>query len=172
MSLLRNARTAALIASVAAGLALAAPVALAQGRGLRIGDIAPTALVETLDGERADLAQFVGRKPVLIEFWATWCPLCRELEPTMKALNAKYSDRMAFVHIVVPQNQTPQRAKEYIARRELPGQFFFDRDGSAYKAFAAYHTSYIVVLDKAGRVVHSEDGAKQDLEAAIRKALE
>ena len=155
-----------------AALALAAPsVVGAQAKGLRVGDSAPTAIVQTLDGQSADLGSVIGKRPVFIEFWATWCPLCRQLEPTIKELHAKYGDRLEFVRIVVPQNQTAVRALEYVAKNGLPGTFYFDADGTAYKAFAAYHTSYIVVLDRMGKVVHSEDGATQDLEAAIRRAI-
>jgi thiol-disulfide isomerase/thioredoxin len=143
----------------------------AQSRGLRVGDTAPTAIVQTLDGEPFDLAQVVGKAPALIEFWATWCPLCKELEPTIAALHEKYGDRLEIVHIAVPQNQTPERVRSYVERRGLPGRFVFDADGAAYKAFAAYHTSYIIVLDRNGTVVHSSDGPKQELEAAVVKAL-
>ena len=168
------------IARLARALVVATPLLVAamplpaQGtpvKGLRIGDTAPTAAVQTLDGKPADLAAHVGKRPALIEFWATWCPLCRQLEPTLTALHAKYGDRLDLVRVVVPQNQTPQRAREYVEKHQLPGAFYFDADGAAYKAFAAYHTSYIVVLDGAGRVVHSEDGGTQELEAAIRKAI-
>jgi thiol-disulfide isomerase/thioredoxin len=152
--------------------ALGPRVAQAQSQGLRIGDKAPTAIVQTLDGEELDLARFVGKTPVLIEFWATWCPLCRQLEPTIKALHDKHRGHLEIVHIAVPQNQTPERVREYVRRRGLPGHFFFDADGAAYKAFAAYHTSYIVVLDRSGTVVHSADGPKQDLQAAVAKAIQ
>lgn len=143
----------------------------AQMKGLRVGDKAPTAVVQTLDGAPVDLARFVGKSPVLIEFWATWCPLCRDLEPTIKALHDEYKGKLEIVRLVVPQNQTPEKAREYVASKGLPGHFFFDADGAAYKAFAAYHTSYIVVLDGNGTVVHSEDGTKQDLKAAVAKAI-
>lgn len=160
-----------LLASLLSGGVLPS-VTHAQGKGLQIGDKAPTAMVQTLDGEPVDLARFVGKTPVLIEFWATWCPLCRELEPTIKALHEKYDGRLEIVHLVVPQNQTPEKAREYVARRGLPGHFFFDAEGAAYKAFAAYHTSYIVVLDRNGIVVHSEDGPKQDLAVAVERAIQ
>lgn len=146
-------------------------VAQAQSKGLRIGDKAPTAMVQTLDGAPVDLARFVGKSPVLIEFWATWCPLCRDLEPTIKALHDEYKGKLEIVRLVVPQNQTPEKAREYVASKGLPGHFFFDAEGAAYKAFAAYHTSYIVVLDGNGTVVHSEEGTKQDLKAAVAKAI-
>jgi thiol-disulfide isomerase/thioredoxin len=165
---------AVLIASLvsAAGATAVPSTAHAQAQGLRVGDKAPTAIVRTLDGEPVDLGQFIGKKPVLIEFWATWCPLCRQLEPTIKALHDKYAGELEVVRLVVPHNQTPERAREYVNRRGLPGHFFFDAEGAAYKAFAAYHTSYIVVLDRTGTVVHSADGPTQDLDAAAAKATE
>jgi peroxiredoxin len=139
---------------------------------LATGDMAPTAIVTTPDGDTVDLARFVGKGPVLIEFCATWCPLGREIDTTIKALHDKYQGQLEIVHLVVPQNQTPERAREYVERRGLPGHFFFDGGGAAYKAFAAYHTSYIVVLDRQGRVVHSADGPRQDLDAAVKKAIQ
>jgi thiol-disulfide isomerase/thioredoxin len=156
--------------SVTAGTA-AMHTAQAQTQGLRVGDKAPTAIVQTLDGKPIDLAEFVGKAPTLIEFWATWCPLCRQLEPKVRAIHDRYGTQLEIVHLVVPQNQTPERAEEYIKRRGLRGRFFFDAEGAAYKAFAAYHTSYIVVLDRHGTVVHSADGPDQDLDAAVAKAV-
>lgn len=156
---------------LACGLAVHGTTLTAQSRGLRLGDTAPTVVIEDLDGKPFDLATVVGKRPALIEFWATWCPLCRELEPTITALHQQHGDKLAIVRIVVPQNQTPERARRYVEERKLPGRFLFDRHGDAYKAFAAYHTSYLVVLDAEGRVLHSEDGGTQDLAAVVARAV-
>ncbi|MEO5510390.1 MAG: redoxin family protein [Longimicrobiales bacterium] len=143
----------------------------AQVKGLQVGDRAPTVVIQTLDGKAADLAEYVGRKPVLIEFWATWCPLCRQMEPTITRIINENKDKLEVIRIVVPQNQTPEKAAAFVAKNELPGLFLFDAEGAAYKAFAAYHTSYIVVLDKQGKVMYSSDGGKQDLDAVVAAAM-
>ena len=143
----------------------------AQDIGLELGSAAPAAVVETLDGRPADLSAYVGKKPVLMEFWATWCANCHELEPTMKAMHAKYGTRMEFLGVAVSVNQSPERVKAYVAKHELPWAQVFDRKGNASGAYDAPATSYVVVLDKAGRVVYTGLGGKQDLEPAIRKAL-
>src|SRR5215467_10994528 len=47
--------------------------------------------VTTLDGERVSLNSLLGEgKPVLLDFWATWCGPCRMEIPHLKALNKKY----------------------------------------------------------------------------------
>lgn len=156
--------------------ALAAAILLvtearAQDKGLKIGDKAPNVTLQTLDGKPVELSQFIGKGPVVIEFWATWCPLCRRMEPTFKALDAKYGKDLTMLFLVVPTNQTAERAKEYVERTRHPGTFLFDADGSAYKAFAAYHTSYILVLDRNGTVLYSADGGEQRIEDVVRQAV-
>jgi thiol-disulfide isomerase/thioredoxin len=148
-----------------------AVTARAQDVGLELGAKAPAAAVETLDGKPANLAQYVGKAPVLIEFWATWCPNCRELEPHLKAVHAKYGSQIKFVGVSVSVNQSPDRVKAYVAKHEIPGDQFFDRNGAATGAYDVPATSYVVVLDKTGKVVYTGLGGDQDLEKAIKKAL-
>ncbi|MEP6508588.1 MAG: hypothetical protein ABJC63_10215, partial [Gemmatimonadales bacterium] len=54
---------------------LASHVGAQETAGIAVGTKAPGAVVETLDGKPADIARFIGSKPVIMEFWATWCPL-------------------------------------------------------------------------------------------------
>ena len=150
---------------------LASTAIQAQEIGLDVGTVGPNAKVETLDGKPAELSQYVGKLPTLMEFWATWCPNCRELEPTMKAMHAKYGKQVAFIGVAVSVNQSVDRVKAYVEKHELPWTQVFDRKGDASGAYDAPATSYVVVLDRAGTVVYTGLGGKQDLESAIRRAL-
>lgn len=142
-----------------------------QDIGLEIGSMAPGAKLETLDGKPADLADYVGKKPVLMEFWATWCGNCAQLEPNLKTMHAKYGSRVAFIGVGVSVNQSPERIKAYVAKHKLPWIQLYDRRGEASGAYDAPATSYVVVLDATGKVVYTGLGGKQDIETAIRKAL-
>lgn len=155
----------------AAALALRAFPVAAQDIGLEHGVTAPAAALETLDGKPANLGDWVGKGPVLLEFWATWCSNCHELEPSLKALHAKYGDRVAFIGVAVSINQSPARVQAYVRKNGLPWIQLFDRRGTATGAYDAPATSYVVVLDRAGKVVYTGLGGRQDLEPAIRKAL-
>jgi cytochrome oxidase Cu insertion factor (SCO1/SenC/PrrC family) len=53
----------------------------------------------------------------------------------------------------------------------MTGVLVFDRDGHAVKAYATPHTSYVVAIDKAGKVVYTGVGGEQDIEAAVSRAL-
>ena len=155
----------------AIGAVVAASPARAQDLGLQVGTLAPAAKVQTLDGKDADLSQYVGTTPAVIEFWATWCENCKELEPTVMDAARKYGNRVKFVGVAVSVNQTPARVKAFVAKHALPGAQYYDTKGNATGAYDVPATSYVVVINKAGKVVYTGLGGKQDLEAAIRKAL-
>jgi thiol-disulfide isomerase/thioredoxin len=158
------------IAALATGLFLAKP-AQGQDLGIEVGARAPAVVVQSLDGKPVDLGKYIGKTPVLIEFWATWCPNCRELMPTLLDVEKKYGQKVKFVALAVAINQSPERVRRFLAAHPLPHDTFYDVDGKAAGAFDAPATSYVVVLDKSGRVVYTGLGGKQDLDAAIKKAL-
>jgi thiol-disulfide isomerase/thioredoxin len=152
------------------GLMVVAPLP-AQEIGIAVGSVAPAAKLETLDGKPADLSQFIGKGPVVIEFWATWCPSCKELEPAMLAAQKKYAGKVQFVGVAVSVNESPELVRRYTQKHGLAGAQFYDRKGVAIDAYDVPATSFVVVVGKNGKVVYSGLGGKQDLNAAIRKAL-
>src|SRR5690606_28817489 len=64
--------------------------AAAQDIGLPVGTQVTAVTIEDLDGNPVDLGRYIGRRPVVLQFWATWCPLCEELEPSMRAVQQRY----------------------------------------------------------------------------------
>ena len=148
--------------------ALAAPL-LAQDVGLGVGATAPAVTVQDLDGKPVDLGRLIGREPVVLEFWATWCPLCQALEPSLKAAHARYGSAVRFVAIAVGVNQSPASIRRHLAAHPLPFPVLFDATGTAVRAYAAPTTSYIVVVDKTGRVTYTGSGAEQDIAAVLAK---
>jgi thiol-disulfide isomerase/thioredoxin len=159
------------IVALAAASCLGAVPVLAQDLGIEVGARAPAVIVQALDGKQVDLGQYIGKTPMLIEFWATWCPNCRELMPTLLDAEKKYGKRVKFVALAVAINQSPERVRRFLAAHPLPHDTFYDVEGRAAGAFDAPATSYVVVLDKTGRVVYTGLGGKQNLDAALRKAL-
>jgi thiol-disulfide isomerase/thioredoxin len=159
------------LSAILSAVALAPAPALAQDLGIEVGAQAPVVTVQALDGKEVNLGNYIGKTPMLIEFWATWCPNCRELMPTLLSAEKKYGKQVKFVALAVAINQSPERVRRWLAANPMPHDTFYDLDGKAAGAFDAPATSYVVVLDKNGRVVYTGLGGKQDLEAALKKAL-
>lgn len=163
-------RISTLVLAVATSATLAVS-ASAQDSGIRIGERPANARVRTLDGKPVDLSRYVGKTPVLLQFWATWCSNCRELEPAMLAAQKKHGRRVRFVGVAVSVNQSPGRVLQYAKKHGLKHDILFDTDGEATDAYRVPATSYIVILDRTGRVSYTGVGGNQNIEAALKKVL-
>ena len=151
------------------GIFCAVPVTVhAQESGLPLGSTIPAATLQTLDGKTVNLAQ-VAKGPALVEFWATWCENCEQLLPTMKAAYTKYGKRVQFVAVAVSVNQSVKRVQLHIAKHGVPGVQLYDTRGDATGKWDVPATSYVVVIDKAGRVVYTGVGGEQNLDAVLGK---
>lgn len=164
---------------VLAGLALLAAAAIpvaaqAPGEGgvsLAYGTQAPPAELQDLDGNTVQLLDYVRGKPAILEFWATWCPLCEELQPQLDRLQAEYGDRIAIVAVGVGVNQNPRRIQRHLEENDPGYPHLFDARGAAVRAYEATTTSIVVMLDADGEVVYTGVGADQDLVGVAQERL-
>lgn len=159
---------------VIVGIFLSAPRLVAGQEdvvGIPVGQTPPAVTIQDLDGNAVDLARWVGKRPVLVEFWATWCPICAELLPKIETAHKKYGDRVDFLVVAVAVNESPNTVRRHLSRHPMPFTFLWDVNGNATRAFQAPATSYVAVLDGTGKVVYTGVGADQDIEAALEKAV-
>lgn len=138
---------------------------------LPLGSQLPDLKVETLDGQPASLAQYIGKGPLVIEVWATWCANCEELAPKIMAAKKKYEGQVRFVGLAVSFNQSPQRVKLHMQKHGFDVETFYDRKGEADVVYGVKATSTVIVVNKAGKIVYAGAGGDQDIESAVRKAL-
>ncbi len=168
-SLLRSA-CVAFVATLSLLSALPHPALAQSDEGIALGATAPPVMVTDVVGRSVTLTPTIGR-PMLIEFWATWCEFCERLEPTMKSVYGKYGDRVQFAAIAVNVNQSLSRVARHVKQRSLAYPVYYDASGKATSAYDVAATSFVVIIDKKGKVVYTGVGDKQDLDAAIRRAL-
>lgn len=158
--------TMTLLALLACSVPVGATPAVAQ-EGIEVGAVPEAVVLETLDGGRVDLGGIFGQRPVLVEFWASWCHVCLALHPRVVAAHEKYGDAVEFLIVAVGVGQDQARVRQHMARHPMPGRVLWDGRGDAVRAFEAPGTGFIVVLDAEGRVTYTGTGVDQDLQRAL-----
>lgn len=156
-------------------LVVGAAVAMAGWpAGLEAQGTAKAAAVVTvndLDGTPVNLGDYLGKKPVFLQFWATWCSQCEALEPQVRAAKARYGDAVEFFGVNVTVNQNLARVKRHVAEHQPPFRVLWDDKGVAVRGYGVPSTSYVVLVDRKGLVAYTGVGGDQDLAGAFRKLM-
>ena len=140
--------------------------------GYREGQRATVIEVNDLDGMPVDLGQYLGRVPVYLEFWATWCELCEELLPTVREAAAAFGTEVEFIGINIAVNQTPRRVRKYLAQHDPPFMTLYDNLGTSVRAYRVPTTSYVMIIDREGIIQYVGVGGKQEFTQVLRRVTE
>jgi peroxiredoxin len=115
--------------------------------GISKGNIAPEFELMSLDGSRARLSDFRGKK-VLLNFWATWCPPCREEMPEMEKFHKDNKNKKS---VIIGINLTTSESsvsdvENYINQEEITFKILLDKEGkvaSIYRPISIPTTYFI-----------------------------
>ena len=136
-----------------------------------VGQMAPVVTVADLDGKPVRIGLAPGKRGAVVEFWATWCELCRALLPSMRTAQKQFGDRVDFYGVNVTVNDGKEHVRRYVAQNHPPFVTAYDDRGVAVRAFGAVATSYIVIIDRNGRIAYTGDGADQNIPAELAKVV-
>lgn len=111
------------------------------------GYLAPNFELTTLDGETVRLSDYRG-KPVLINFWATWCPPCREEMPDIQAFHEKMGDEVVILGVNL--REPPQTVRAFVEEFGYTWTFPLDRDGAVTELYGVRYIPTSFWLDRNG----------------------
>jgi cytochrome c biogenesis protein CcmG, thiol:disulfide interchange protein DsbE len=121
----------------------------------------------TLDGKEVKLSDYKG-KVVLVNFWASWCPPCKEEMPIFEKVYQKYSDKN-FVILAVNMDTSEGAMKEFLEKNRYSFPIVRIK-GEAGLNIPGLPTSYLV--DKDGSVKKIRLGVYRELEEDLSKLLQ
>ena len=157
--------------SVAAVLALAAP--LPASAIIRKGDPAPQFKVVSTSGQNITLANYKGYVLVM-DFFATWCPPCREAIPHLMELNQKYGKQGLQVLGLSADEDGEKVVKEFVAEKRITYPVALAGD-SLMADYGLRSIPTMYVINKKGVMVEKYMGFSDDMarsmEALIKKLL-
>ena len=115
-------------------------------------ELMPPFLVNDVEGRVMSTAEWRG-KVVIVNFWATWCPPCREEIPLMIDLANRYKDRLQIIGISEDDDATPEEVRDFAREQKInyPIVMGGNSISAEYGGVPALPTSFIVNTE--GRVV-------------------
>ena len=128
------------------------------------------ATVYTEAGEAVTLTELANGQPLVVNFWATWCPYCVQEMPDFKEIYAEYGDRVAFAFVDVADGsrETVDDAADWLFQNELYDlPAYYDSDLDATAAFGAYSLPTTAVIASDGEILTISPGA---IDATLMRA--
>lgn len=131
---------------------------------------APKLALPTLSGGKVNLSQLRG-KVVLVNFWATWCPPCRQEMPSMQRLNEKMAGK-PFAIVGVNVGETQAQISGFLKVVPVHFSIALDEKGKSLESWQvfAFPTSYLI--DKQGRIRYGLFGSIEWDESESMQVIE
>lgn len=129
--------------------------------GASLGNVAtknsaPDFTLQKLGGGTISLAEFRGKKPVVVDFWASWCPNCRRDMPNLNRFYEKYKDKVEVIGVNLQEKESTVR--DFIASRNISFPIALDPRGEASNAFGIQYTNTHFLIDINGNLVRAIPG--------------
>jgi thiol-disulfide isomerase/thioredoxin/outer membrane lipoprotein-sorting protein len=132
------------------------------------GKPAPSLTFKSTDGKEISLASLRG-KPVLVDFWATWCLPCVASMPQMAQIYQQ-TKANGLVFLGVDEDHDAKTAADFLAKRQESWPNFHD-SGDIAKAFKESGLPYTVLIDQQGKIVFCKTGYSNDSLSDLRAAI-
>lgn len=145
-------------------MALASVFCLA---GPKAREVAPRFNARTTAGERFTNESIKG-KIVLLEFWATWCPYCRQEQEILDDLEKEFASK-GFLVLAVDVGESKKTVKKFLEENPRNVRIVMTEDTNLAAMYAATQYPIYVLIDRDGYIVAQQNGAGG--EQALRRML-
>lgn len=137
-----------------------------------IGQPAPQFALVALDGQKAfELDEVLGKRVVVLDFWATWCPPCVEGLPQLAALAQDFANRdVAFYAVNLGEDAATVR--KFLTEAEIELPVLLDPQETVAEKYQVRGIPQTVLIGLDGRVHVVHAGLPEDLKGKLTKQLE
>ena len=155
-------------------------MAISADNGLKVGDEAPSFYLTTLTGQNFFLSDELKKgKPVLLNFFATWCGPCKKELPDIYALSQTYK-KVSFYIIDVSnleQNgkklvETPEEVRSLLEKMEIKLPVLMDKYGLIAGKYKAVPLPKTVIISPDGKLIFEQTGMIAKDDPKLIKALQ
>ncbi len=134
---------------------------------------APDFTLPDLNGKNIRLADVLGKGPVFISFWATWCGPCKKEIPELINVYNKYQSKGLTVLGISTDKSGQGTVKSFVEARKVPYTILLDSDGEVFsRKYKGMGIPYGFLLDKDGTIVKSFYGYTPGFEKSLSEAID
>ncbi len=119
--------------------------------GIMTGQRAPDFTLPDLSGTPFSLSGLSGKKPVLLIFWATWCPACIQSIPHFSNIHAQHSPNgLEVISINIASNDPLPRVQRFQEINKLPYRILYDEKMEVSRTYAVFGIPTTLIIDRDG----------------------
>ena len=120
--------------------------------------------IRLASGKTVSLAEYQGKRPVYLKFWATWCQPCRQQMPHFEHVQTEYGNKIEVIGINLGLNDDLDAVKNTIKEFGLTMPMAIDEGGNLAQKFRLIGTPYHLLFDKNMNLVHTGHEADSPLD--------
>jgi len=118
-------------------------------------NVAPDFELQDLEGKSYRLSQFKGERPVLLYFWATWCPHCVASRPRIARIRENTPpSELEILGINVGSGDSLERVKRFQKGHPVAWPMLYDADESVTQSYEVQGIPLYILVDKKGEIVY------------------
>ena len=123
----------------------------------------PDFTVYDMDGNAVKLSDYFG-KPIIVNFWATWCGPCKSELPAFDTMYAKYKDDVHFlmVNLTDGSRDTKESVTAFVNDGDYTFPVYFDTTMEAAYTYSAYSIPMTLLITSDGQLAHTQMGAMSE----------
>jgi peroxiredoxin len=144
----------------------------AKSTKVAVGETAPDFTLQNMQGETVTLSDLRGQV-VLVNFWATWCPPCRQEMPSMEELYQHFEGKeFEMLAINVEGRNGPEAVADFLKDKTHSFPILFDEDAQVQRQYKVFKYPETFVVNRDGTVVEHVVGAIDWMQPSVVKYLE
>jgi thiol-disulfide isomerase/thioredoxin len=147
---------------------LQAPIVGANSR-MEKGKPAPDFSFKTMDGTPIALSSYIGQKPVVLDFWATWCGPCKEELPKLQEFYAANSDKVEIIAVTSEDPQAAGNINTVVGQLGLTFPIVHDPSGKISAMYPTRGIPYVIFIGRDGIVLDTALGYNPNIADEINR---
>lgn len=138
----------------------------ASSTGRLLGNQAPNFILSDLAGKPVELASLIQEKPVLLVFWATWCPACVEEVPILN----EWTEAFPGLQIVGVNVQEPrERVQTFVEKHGVRYPVLLDEEANVAHQYGLIGIPAAILIAKGGKILYYGFSLPQNIERLIQE---